>query len=421
MKHDIDICDRDSCWTLPAEFVRLRYFFGQRLGVVDLTDEQAYAIGKSRFHNRHAHGVGVMCGLTGERYPGVAAPPPATKTTLLKVRRGAALDACGREIIVGWDQCIDVNAWFQQNRTSNPDLADWLDPSFTGSRDLWICVQYAECPSDPAPAPRDPCGCDPGGCDYGRVREGFRLSLLTASQLDSVAALPPWPPVDLRLDEGAPGTAVRWANAVSGAACPDATDACLALAQFSVSVDLTLQSVTDIGTVDNTIDRRLALLPTSTLQRALLTALSSTGLDVLGDGPSFGAVTFTGTSATAGTLAIAVELAGATPATLVPLAPSPLASAKVSVWQFADDGTWTDVTPAAADITYVAAAPARFELHWNDGLVDQGRYRVVIESEPARPIVDMGMRPLTPSRFVRQLRLSSVGGTLALSPTLYEP
>src|SRR5262245_51949706 len=105
----------DGCVVAPAEFVRLRYYFGQRLGVVDLSDEQAYVVGKQRFHNARAHGAGVLCGLRAERYRFPQGAAATTPTTLLRVRRGAALDACGREIVVGWDQCIDVAAWWRQN------------------------------------------------------------------------------------------------------------------------------------------------------------------------------------------------------------------------------------------------------------------------------------------------------------------
>jgi hypothetical protein len=111
----LDPCAGQACLVSPAEFVRLRYFFGQRLNVVDLADEQSYFAGKQRFHNARAHGAGVLCGLTADRYVFPQGSPPATATTLLRVHRGAALDACGREIVVGWDQCIDVAAWYAQH------------------------------------------------------------------------------------------------------------------------------------------------------------------------------------------------------------------------------------------------------------------------------------------------------------------
>ena len=53
----------DPCEPLPVGFVRLRYFFGKRLGVADFADEQQYHAAKQRFHNRRLHGSGVLCGL----------------------------------------------------------------------------------------------------------------------------------------------------------------------------------------------------------------------------------------------------------------------------------------------------------------------------------------------------------------------
>src|SRR4051812_3413897 len=102
----------EACCALPAEFVRVRYFFGQRLGVPELADEAAYHAGKQAFHNARAHGAGVLCGLRVERFTSERFP----RSGVLRVRRGAALDACGREIVVGVDQCVDASAWYLKNR-----------------------------------------------------------------------------------------------------------------------------------------------------------------------------------------------------------------------------------------------------------------------------------------------------------------
>src|SRR3954454_4097003 len=97
-----------GCGAMPSEFVRMRYFYGQRLGVMELTDEASYHAGKHAFHNARLHGAGVLCGLRAERVP----LQGGASTTVLTVRRGAALDHCGREVLVGVDQCIDLRAWF---------------------------------------------------------------------------------------------------------------------------------------------------------------------------------------------------------------------------------------------------------------------------------------------------------------------
>src|SRR5207237_10600557 len=82
-----------ACGTLPSGFVRLRYFFGKRMGVADFLDEQRYHTGKMRFHNQRLHGAGVLCG------PGVARQ--ATTDLILRVGKAAASTASGREIVVG--------------------------------------------------------------------------------------------------------------------------------------------------------------------------------------------------------------------------------------------------------------------------------------------------------------------------------
>ncbi len=115
-RQTMDPCAGDfGCLAAPAEFVRLRYFFGQRLGVIDFVDEQSYVVGKLRLHNRLAHGVGVLCGLQATRFVYPQNAPTGTQTTLLRVSGGVALDPFGREIVVGWDQCIDVAAWYVQH------------------------------------------------------------------------------------------------------------------------------------------------------------------------------------------------------------------------------------------------------------------------------------------------------------------
>src|SRR5262245_12867284 len=121
-------CAGPCCCAVPLEFVRLRYYYGQRLGVIDFSDEQSYLGGKQRFHNLRAHGIGVLCGLRADRFVFPQGAPAATPATVLRVSRGAALDGCGREIVVGGDQCIDVAAWYLQNR-NRPGVAAWTAPA----------------------------------------------------------------------------------------------------------------------------------------------------------------------------------------------------------------------------------------------------------------------------------------------------
>jgi hypothetical protein len=393
------------CLVPPAEFVRLRYFFGQRLGVVDLADEQSYLSGKQRFHNLRAHGTGVLCGLRVERYVPQGSSK-TTPTTLLRVRRGAALDGCGREIVVGWDQCIDVAAWYAQHPTAGTSL--------------WVSLCYRECPSDPAPAPRDPCGCDADGCEFARVREGFELKLLTDDEarlvakssresLDVIAEETLGDPIETAL-------AHRVAH-LAASDCPGPpADTCLLLAKFQLTLGSSSKTVVDITPPDDAISERLSLLPTAVLQQGVLHGLAAAGdAELFGTGPRFGAVGFQGTGADAGTLSVALLPQD----TALSADPFP-AQLKVSVFRFKDDGTWASATTSTTfKVAYVAGPPPLLTFTWTKGLADGGRYRIVLDGDRAQPAVDKKMRPLTPLTWARHFRLlKDSAGKLRLAESL---
>lgn len=428
--------DGAACWSVPSEFVRLRYFFGQRLGVVELYDEQAYHAGKQRFANLHEHGAGVLCGLGAARQVFPPSAPANTPTTMLRVHRGAALDTCGREIVVGADQCIDVAAWFAKNRAGSADLKDWREGDQI-DHPLWVAVRYRECPSDPAPAPRDPCGCDAGGCELARVREGFEMRILTLSQLGGAPPIFPSGVTVPALEEGsrpsARTLAATIATAVAGD-CPEPAatdDGWLLLAKFSAILGTQggTPVITDITDPVVAIPPRASLLSTAFLQQMLLALGGAAGdAGLWGDGPTLGALQFeAGTTAAAGKVFLPVTLApvpelppGSPPA---PLAPDTTLLGTVDVHEF-DDSTPTAPKWVAAPGTI---APVRFEdtpagpryvLEWTSGL-QPGRYRVTFENDRVTPIVDTRMRPLRPGAFARHFRIVLVGGVPTLAPTLF--
>ena len=427
-----NVCEpADDCCAAPAEFVRLRYFFGQRLGVLELSDEQSYVVGKQRFHNLRAHGAGVLCGLRADRLVTPQGAPPSTPTTALRVHAGAALDRCGREIVVGWDQCIDIAAWFRANLASNPELQAWLLPNAITPPPiprLWVLLRYRECPSDPSPAPRDPCGCDAGGCEFGRIREGFELFLATPKQAqqylvpealpDGAASFAAEEVLDASLE-----TALdRYYNLVVAGDCPTPPpDSALPLARFTVTVDANAKQVTDIGAPDNSVIQRLTLMPTALMQRELLRALASDASSgLVGAGPALQTLDFNGSAALGGTLSVAVQLAG-TAAQPVQLAGvNPVAKLRLAVNRFNDDGSWTNV---AATLGYDAGAKAVTVTFADNSLPAAGaRFRLVLENDRDTPVVDTRMRPLWPSRFARHFRLvkSATANQLQLSPTLFD-
>jgi hypothetical protein len=208
-------CD-DRCPPLPDGFVRLRYFFGKRLGAADLRDEQAYHRGQARFHARHLHGAGVVCGLGLSPYDATAAP------TVLKVGAGAALDPCGGLVVVPLDQCIDVASWFRRRGEEAERIGETFPPAgaVTDEGRMRICVvlRALEHLTSPEVAPTDPCSSASGGCEYGRVEETFQLELRLDGETDGVSLLPRTPAIE----------ALR--AALEGAAGPDELRAALARA-----------------------------------------------------------------------------------------------------------------------------------------------------------------------------------------------
>jgi hypothetical protein len=273
-------------------------------------------------------------------------------------------------------------------------------------------------------APRDPCGCDAGGCEFSRVREGFSLELLTADGVDRILRPGGWPPSSA-LDAGAASSAAHahaWVTSAVARSCAalDGTR-CLALARVRVVLDGNDDQVLDLADVDNEIDLRLSLPAVTDLHAWLQQLAVDLGAEALpGPGPRFGTLSLASTDDVSGTLSLAIDLVddGTGP---VELASDPTTGISVSVHRFADDGTWSDVTPAPADIAFVGGSTPHLDLTWASGLADQGRYRIVIESSVEPPPVDMRMRPLFPRRFVRHVRLqTNNANTLELSPTLYD-
>jgi hypothetical protein len=413
-------CGSSECGTLPAEFVRVRYFFGQRLGVMELNDEALYHAGKMAFHNARLHGFGVVCGLKAQKQK----PPAGTSSTVLRVSTGAALDPCGREIVVGTDQCIDIAAWFARNR-ARPELAGWTAGT---KQSLRVAVRYRECTSDPAPAPRDPCGCDNGGCEFGRVRESFELALFTTSE--KVCASVPFPSATelaaVLEGSGAIGVAGDPGNAMEkgldllvASACPTPSDdVWLCLASFDVTLDAVPVPV-DITDPDNAIPERRTLLSTSALQALVLNlAADGAAAGLLSAGPRPGALRFTADPANqtaAGTLTVPIVLAkSGSPLTDVPLVLPTFDAAFVTVSRL-DPSGWTSVTPSA--VTYDdTTSPPQITVVFTMDLAVAALFLLSFEPSPARPTVDADGSPLR--AFTRRFRFVLASGALTLDPSI---
>jgi hypothetical protein len=123
-----------------SKMKRVRYFNGQVLSAEDLEAEQRYFREKSRRHNRHLHGSGVVFGLdvsiAGQK---------------VEVSPGFALDCTGEEIAV-------------------PETAH-IDPP-KDQRFAFLMIVYKERKSDPIPTPG---GAQDDTLLPSRIEETFEL------------------------------------------------------------------------------------------------------------------------------------------------------------------------------------------------------------------------------------------------------
>ncbi|MDQ3803790.1 MAG: hypothetical protein M3416_08200 [Acidobacteriota bacterium] len=138
-------------------FERNRYFFGKQLTVRDFDAEQSYFNGKRYLLNRLVHSWGVVCGLRVEPQAGGR----------FKLGPGAAIDCCGREIIVGDEDLV----------YSLADLEGY--ERLAANQPFYVCLKYDECVREPVQTVANVSSCT-DVCDYNRIREGFSLFVTTA-------------------------------------------------------------------------------------------------------------------------------------------------------------------------------------------------------------------------------------------------
>lgn len=171
-------------------FCRNYYYRGKLLTEREFDDEQRYGIDKHRLHNVALHGWGVVCGLQVQ-------PHPHCPERKLVVEEGLAIDSCGREVRILRDVTIDLPPRPEpppepparrkgggkrpraQAETGEGDEAeDRAERMRPPARTLYLCLAYAECDAELAPAPFDECGCKAGSSlQPNRICEGFRLEL----------------------------------------------------------------------------------------------------------------------------------------------------------------------------------------------------------------------------------------------------
>jgi hypothetical protein len=178
-----------------GSYVRPLFFAGQLLTEEDLQALGDYGVAKSRLHNRHFFGQGVVCG-----FEVTCQPCGGGKVT---VHPGHALDCCGNDIVLPCAQTLDVNAMARDLRqrllggydcgdpcagtkaagtpkaATNPDGTPAAASPVLSSdrRQYCLYVRYSEDLTDPVSpyATDEPCGS--GGCQPTRVREELRFEL----------------------------------------------------------------------------------------------------------------------------------------------------------------------------------------------------------------------------------------------------
>jgi hypothetical protein len=180
----------EGCLPLPR-FERVKYFYGQLLGVRELQSEQDYFFEKHRLHNRYLHGYGVICGLEVEpcrtpRDPCDESKPPVPdvkaltvqpdqyrpiefpKTLCVEVDCGLALDCQGNEIVVPWPKQLDVLAILG---------CDAKQKLLEGKR-AYVSVCYVTRPCEPVrPITSDNCGGLLPDCVPSRLRDDYCIDV----------------------------------------------------------------------------------------------------------------------------------------------------------------------------------------------------------------------------------------------------
>lgn len=391
--------DCGPCGTLPSGFVRLRYFYGKRLAVADFLDEQRYHAGKMRFHNQRLHGSGVLCGLRVDLFSG----DPAD-ATILRVHRGAALDSCGREVIVGGGQCIDVDAWLGRKLQAQPDFL----ANVQGTLPLCVVLRYRECPSSPEAAPRDACSCDTSGCDFGRVREEFELDLISPPTTMIVPSI--FPPRDqlvpsLALAPGGAALVDQIATlATAGCPAPD-PDGWLEIACFTATLS-DPASTTDrkhVKSISDIAPAETILYETALIQELLLRELAATMEGgSLADGPQVESVTLDSTTAPT---ALQVNLTGALLGVTVP-------TDAFELQPFDSSTGWSSSPPAVTTAPNPGGTMLVIKVPPNT-LTAGAQFRLVSLVDPATPMTDKNMRPLRPLRFSFHFQITQDATTSA--------
>ncbi|MDF2814263.1 MAG: hypothetical protein K0Q81_463 [Paenibacillus sp.] len=143
-------------------FERNRYYHGKLMTVRDFQTEQNYFNGKRHLLNRLIHGTGIVFGLEVK-------PEREQTNRGIVVQPGAALDCCGREIIVSREyKKMDIR-----------ELPGYpLEAS--GDKKIYVKLHYDESPRDRVRATTNGSSCGEA-CESNRILESFKVQLTTTA------------------------------------------------------------------------------------------------------------------------------------------------------------------------------------------------------------------------------------------------
>jgi hypothetical protein len=150
----------------------VKFTRGMVLGVTDFVQEFAYLSARDRWIVRDLIGYGVVSGLRLE-----VDPPPAgseEKGPRVAVSPGVAVLPSGRLVCVTPAQCAFLGDWVASKRVEIEEEAAGSPPSTVPA---YVVLCHAECETDDAPIPGEPCRSEENLMAPSRVKDSFALEL----------------------------------------------------------------------------------------------------------------------------------------------------------------------------------------------------------------------------------------------------
>ena len=160
--------------------LRNNYFDGKLLVSRDFSEEQDYHRGHRQLHNALLHGKGTVCGLKLIEHPNASC-----RSEFVVVEPGVALDCYGQEIVVPERALIRLSDMIKKNYR--------LQKTLDGSAHLMIAVERCDQGSELMPVLLPDCDSD-NDREYGRIAEGYRFVVFSATAEQMKAAQVPSSP-----------------------------------------------------------------------------------------------------------------------------------------------------------------------------------------------------------------------------------